>query len=413
MTMTGRMPGAAAILIGAAVMMTLTMGLRQSLGIFMQPAVEEIAITVAEFTFAVAVQNLLWGLFQPFAGAAAVRWGYRPVMMFGAVVYAGGMLLLSQAEGMLAVLLGAGLCIGTGMACASVAMAMAVTARTVSAARRSTMLGVMSAAGSIGTLIAAPIGQFLQDADGWRLGVLGFALMAALIVPAAWLAGRTDRRAEPTGAQAGPVGSNADGLGAWAATRLACGNGPFLVMTGAYFVCGMQLVFLTTHLPAYLEICGMDPMLGATALGTIGGFNVLGSLFFGWAGGRWNKRLLLGGIYVLRSIVLAWYFMALPTPETTILFAAMMGFLWLGVSPLVAGLVVEMFGLRWQAMIQGLAFMSHQIGSFVGAFGGGWLFDRLGSYELAVQIGVGIGLTAGLVQMLTAFGGPTRLPRPA
>ena len=139
----------------------------------------------------------------------------------------------------------------------------------------------------------------------------------------------------------------------------------------------------------------------------------LGSLFFGWAGGRWNKRLLLGGIYVLRSIVLAWYFMALPTPETTILFAAMMGFLWLGVSPLVAGLVVEMFGLRWQAMIQGLAFMSHQIGSFVGAFGGGWLFDRLGSYELAVQIGVGIGLTAGLVQMLTAFGGPTRLPRPA
>ena len=206
MTMTGRMPGAAAILIGAAVMMTLTMGLRQSLGIFMQPAVEEIAITVAEFTFAVAVQNLLWGLFQPFAGAAAVRWGYRPVMMFGAVVYAGGMLVLSQAEGMLAVLLGAGLCIGTGMACASVAMAMAVTARTVSAARRSTMLGVMSAAGSIGTLIAAPIGQFLQDADGWRLGVLGFALMAALIVPAAWLAGRTDRRAEPTGAQAGPVG---------------------------------------------------------------------------------------------------------------------------------------------------------------------------------------------------------------
>lgn len=404
-----RIPAALPILIAAAVMMTLTMGLRQSLGIFMQPAVQEIAITVSEFTFAVAVQNLLWGFCQPLAGAAAVRWGYRPVMVFGAVLYCTGLVLLGLAEGMLAVMLGAGICIGVAMACASVAMAMAVTTRTVSPQRRSTMLGVMSAAGSIGTLLAAPIGQYLQELDGWRLGVLGFAALAAVIVPAAWIAGRTDRTPQPP-----PAAGSADSLSGWAAALAASRNGPFMVMAGAYFVCGMQLVFLTTHLPAYLQICGMDPMLGATALGTIGGFNILGSLFFGWAGGRWNKRILLGLIYVLRSLVLAWYFMALPTPETTILFAALMGFLWLGVAPLVAGLVVEMFGLRWQAMIQGLAFMSHQVGSFAGAFGGGWLFDRMGSYELAVQIGVGIGLAAGLAQMMTALGGrPTRLPSPA
>ena len=149
---------------------------------------------------------------------------------------------------------------------------------------------------------------------------------------------------------------------------MAFGNASFVVMTCAYFVCGMQLVFLTTHLPSYLAICGLDPMLSAQTLGMIGGFNVLGSLFFGWAGQRWNKLALLGGIYIFRSIALAWYFMLPATPASTLLFGAIMGFLWMGVGPLVAGAVAEMFGLRWQAMIQGLAFMSHQIGSFLGAY---------------------------------------------
>jgi predicted MFS family arabinose efflux permease len=164
----------------------------------------------------------------------------------------------------------------------------------------------------------------------------------------------------------------------------------------------MQLVFLTTHLPSYLAICGLDPMLGAQALGMIGGFNVLGSLFFGWAGGRWNKLVLLGGIYLLRSAALAAYFIVAPTPASTLVFAAVMGFLWLGVVPLVAGSVAEMFGVRWQAMLQGVAFFGHQLGSFTGALGGGLLYDALGSYELAWRIGVGLGLAAGLVQIVVA-----------
>jgi predicted MFS family arabinose efflux permease len=170
------------------------------------------------------------------------------------------------------------------------------------------------------------------------------------------------------------------------------------VLSVAFFVCGMQLVFLTTHLPSYLDLCGMDPMLGAQALGMIGAFNVLGSLFFGWAGGRWNKLVLLGGIYTLRSLALAWYFMALPTPQSTLVFAAVMGFLWLGVAPLVTGWIVDTFGLKWQAMLGGVAFVGHQLGSFVGAFGGGLIFDLAGSYTLAWQIGVAVGLAAGLVQ---------------
>jgi len=181
-------------------------------------------------------------------------------------------------------------------------------------------------------------------------------------------------------------------------------------MSLAYFVCGMQLIFLTTHLPAYLDLCGMDPLLSAQALGVIGGFNVLGSLFFGWAGGRWNKLLLLGGIYFLRSCVLAWYFVSPPTVSSTLIFAAAKGFLWLGVGPLVAGWIADTFGLRWQAMLGGVAFVSHQVGSFVGAFGGGMLFDALGNYTVAWQVGVALGLVAGLVQMGFALHGKARPP---
>jgi predicted MFS family arabinose efflux permease len=197
--------------------------------------------------------------------------------------------------------------------------------------------------------------------------------------------------------------------------KIAFGNASFVVMTCAYFVCGMQLVFITTHLPSYLAICGMDPMLSAETLGVIGGFNVLGSLFFGWAGERWNKLALLGAIYVSRSLVLAWYFMLPPSPATTLVFGAMMGFLWLGVGPLVAGAVAELFGLQWQAMIQGLAFMSHQLGSFLGAYGGGLIYDTLGSYTLAWRIGVSVGLAAGIIQIAFALIRPTAPPalRPA
>jgi predicted MFS family arabinose efflux permease len=191
-----------------------------------------------------------------------------------------------------------------------------------------------------------------------------------------------------------------------AALQTAMRSVPFLVMASAYFVCGLQLLFITTHLPAYLAICGMDPMLSAEALGVIGCFNVLGSIFFGWAGGRWSKQALLGMIYTTRSLGLCVYFILPPTPLSTLLFAAVMGFLWLGVGPLIAGSVVEMFGLRWQAMIQGIAFMSHQLGSFLGALGGGILFDMLGSYDLAWKLIVGMGLTAGLGQLSFALARP-------
>jgi predicted MFS family arabinose efflux permease len=278
------------------------------------------------------------------------------------------------------------------MACTGPALASAAVSRPVSVALRSAVLGAVSAAGSLGAMLSAPIGQALNQAYGWRVGVIGFAILALVMLPAAWVAGRVDR--VPLPANPGAMGNSAG-----AALGTAITHVPFIVLTLAFFVCGMQLIFLTTHLPSYLQICGMDPMLSAQALGVIGAFNVLGSLFFGWAGGRWNKLVLLGLIYLLRSLALWWYFAALPTPAGTLAFAAVMGFLWLGVGPLVTGWIIDVFGLRWQAMLGGVAFVSHQVGSFVGAYGGGVLYDWLGSYTTAVHVGAATGLAAGIVQI--------------
>jgi len=392
------------ILIGASVMLSLAMGLRQSLGIFVPPLTRDIGISVGDFTIAVAVQNLTWGVLQPFAGALAVRTGFRPLMLGGALLYLVGLVLLATSQGLWTVVLGAGILIGTAMASTGTAMSMAAAASAVNAQMRSLVLGCVSACGSIGAMIAAPLGQGIAGEWGWRMGVAAFVLLALVMLPAAWFAGRADTvRQAP--AQAQPE------MGGRQALLTALRHPPFVVMAMAYTVCGMQLVFLTTHLPAYLDICGMDPMLSAKALGLIGGFNVLGSLFFGWAGGRVNKLLLLGGIYVCRSLGFIWFFHTLPTPDTTLVFAAVMGFLWLGVAPLVQGWIAQTFGLRWQAMIAGVAFFSHQIGSFIGAFGGGWLYDLMHNYGLAWQVGAALGLTVGLIQIAFAFIARTQTPR--
>jgi MFS family permease len=394
------------ILIGASMMLTLSMGLRQSFGIFMQPLTHDIGISVSQFTLALAVQNLAWGFLQPVAGAMTVRYGFRPIMIVGSLAYIVGLALMATAHGMIPILIGAGVLIGISLACTANAIAMSVSARAVPAAVRSTVMGMVSAAGSLGALVSAPIGQMLNEGFGWRVGVAGFVILSLFMLPAAWYAGRADKIPLPPRA-ADDIGDTS----AATAAKIAFGNASFAVMTCAYFVCGMQLVFLTTHLPSYLLICGLDPMLSAQTLGMIGGFNVLGSLFFGWAGQRWNKLALLGGIYIVRSIALAWYFMLPATPATTLLFGAIMGFLWMGVGPLVAGAVAEMFGLKWQAMIQGLAFMSHQFGSFLGAYGGGLIYDSLGSYTMAWRIGVAVGLAGGIIQVAFALIRPSGPPR--
>ena len=393
------------ILIGASIMLTLSMGLRQSLGIFMQPLTRDIGISVSDFTLAIAIQNLAWGFLQPLAGALTVRFGFRAIMVTGAAFYIAGLALMATAQGLLSIMIGGGVLIGMSLACTAASIAMSVAARAVPETVRSTVLGLVSGAGSLGALLSAPMGQMLAAGYGWRVGLASFVVLAIAMLPAAWFAGRVDAIPLPK-----PSRDDISDNSAGAAVKLAFGDASFVVMTCAYFVCGMQLVFLTTHLPSYLAICGLDPMLSAQTLGMIGGFNVLGSIFFGWAGQRWNKLALLGGIYIFRSLALAWYFTLPPTPASTLLFGAIMGFLWMGVGPLVAGAVAEMFGLKWQAMIQGFAFMSHQLGSFLGAFGGGLLYDSLGSYTMAWRIGVALGLAGGIIQVAFALIKPSAPP---
>jgi predicted MFS family arabinose efflux permease len=382
----------AAILGGAAVMLSLAMGMRQSFGLLQPHVVRDLGITAADFSLALAIQNIVWGVTQPFVGLLVDRIGARPVAVAGVIVYALGLVAMSLAQSALVLTLGAGILIGLALSCTASNLAMNVTARTVPAARRSVAMGAVSAAGSLGLAIASPLAQAMIARGGWQLALVAFLGLAAVMLPAALMAGRADRiERDDAGASDQSVG---------AALREAAAHGGYVTMALAFFVCGLQLVFLTTHLPNYLDLCGIDPSVTASALALIGLFNVAGSYLFGWLGQRWPKHLLLGGIYLLRSAIIAAYFVAPPSPAGTLVFAAAMGTLWLGVVPLVNGLVVHLFGLKWMATLTGIAFFSHQVGSFLGAWGGGVIYASLGSYEWAWKGAVAIGVVAGLAQMM-------------
>jgi predicted MFS family arabinose efflux permease len=384
------------ILIGTALLLTLGMGIRQSFGLFLAPVTHDLGVTAADFTLALAIQNVVWGLSQALVGAIADRFGLRITMIAGAAIYVVGLGIMAAAQGALALIVSGGL-IGVALSCTATSLAMTACVRAVSAERRSTMLGLVSAAGSLGTLVVPLATQALLAREPWQTGALFFMLMGVAMLPAAFWAGGADR----IPAHSTTTTSMREVLGQ------AMRNRPFLVMSAAYFVCGLNLVFLTTHLPAYLAICGQDPMLSAEALAVIGGASGIGSLLTGWLGGRYPKHILLGLLYILRSVMFAVYFVMPPTPTSTLLFAAAMGMLWWpGLAPLIGGLVAEIFGTRYMATLLGLSFVVHQAGSSLGAWGGGVIFDLFGSYDHAWQIGTLIGFAAGVVQILA--GGPPR-----
>jgi predicted MFS family arabinose efflux permease len=386
------------VLAGASILMSLGMGMRQSLGLFMVPITRDLSLTVSDYTFALAVQNIVWGFTQPFIGAVSDRIGIKPLMIAGTLCYAAGIAVTIYATGSLTLILGAGIFIGLALSCTASNLSLSATARMVSAASRSTVLGAVAAIGSFGTFMVAPLAQRLITDHGWQAALVLFLALAAIMFPAAFMTGSVDRVPYPKGPNAPGSDTPATLSGV---LRSASRHRGYVTMSVAFFVCGLQLVFLTTHLPTYLALCGQDPMLSAQALATIGMFNVVGCYLLGWLGGRYPKHILLGLVYVLRSIAITAYFVLPPTPFTTLLFAAVMGMLWLGVAPLVQGLVAQMFGLRFMATLSGLAFASHQVGSFLGAWGGGLVYDAFGSYDHAWQFGVVIGLIAGCAQMLT------------
>ena len=389
----------ALILIGAATLLSLGMGMRRSLGLFMTPVTSDLAATAADFTLAIAVQNIVWGISQAPVGALADRFGLRVTIMAGAGLYVVGLAVFAAAGGAGALLL-SGALTGVALSCTASSLGLTASARAVSEKRRSITLGIVAAGGSIGALTVPLATQAFLTNYPWQIGALFFLVLAVAMLPAGYWAGAADLIPKPGGARA----SMREVLGYAARHR------PFVVMSCAYFVCGLNLIFLTTHLPAYLEICGQNPMLGAVAIAVIGGMNGVGSLAAGWLGGRYPKHILLGLLYILRAFVFTAYFAFPPTPTTTLVFAAAMGMLWLSVSPLISGLVAEMFGTRYMATLLGISFVMHQAGSSLGAWGGGLIFTATGSYDAAWKIGVLIGLTAGVIQILA--GGPSRRPGP-
>ncbi len=349
-------------------------------------------VSASAFSFAVALQSIVWGLSQPFIGMLADRYGTRPVLVLTGLVYALGLVIMSTSHGALGLDLGAGFLVGIGVAGTGLGILMGAVSRAVPPERRSQAVGAVAAAGSLGTLVLAPLGQWLIGGFGWRSALLAYAAVAALMAVTA-LAMRPERGGAPA-----PAESAGDAFTLGQVLRAAAGHKGYLAMTAAFFACGFQLMFITVHLPSYLAWCGLPPTLGATAIGVIGLCNTFGTYAVGLLGARYPQRRLLALVYLLRTLAIV-AFLALPvTTESTLAFAAAMGLLWLSVAPLVSGLVGRVFGLKHFSTLYGFVFLSHQVGSFCGVLMGGILYDWTGNYGPAWIALIAIGSIAFLLQ---------------
>jgi predicted MFS family arabinose efflux permease len=382
------------LLVLSGAIISICMGLRQSLGLFMRPMALDAGISAATFGFAIALQNIVWGISQPFVGALADKHGPRPVLIWTALAYAAGMLLMVFSRGALGMDV-AGFLLGIGTAGTAFDVLMGVVARATPPEKQSQTVGLVAASGSLGTMLLAPIGQGLIDGYGWQAAMMVFAGIAGSMVlfalPIKGLAITLN---------AGPTGGGAKPQRLGEALRDATGHRGYLFMTLAFFACGFQLVFITTHLPAYLQLCGIAPGVSATALGLIGLFNTIGTYGFGLLGARYSQKHLLALIYLLRTLFICAFLLVPISATTTLIFAAAMGMLWLGVSPLVTGIISRVFGLEHFGALYGVVFLSHQVGSFFGAWMGGLVFGWTGSYNYAWGALIAIGLAAFTLQWM-------------
>jgi MFS family permease len=389
------------LIVLSGLIISLCMGLRQSLGLYMRPMGAELGITAAAFGFSIALQNIIWGFAQPFAGAIADRHGPRPVIFVTALIFAAGLLLFMTPGVIPGGLVLAGCMLGIGTTGFSTLYG-AINRRTTPQ-KRSQTVGLVAAAGSLGTMVIAPLGGALIDGPGWKTGIVVFAALGACMAILALPISEA------------PPQNVAKKTNLRDALREALGHRGYLFMTLAFFACGFQLVFLTTHLPSYLALCGVAPGVGATALGLIGLFNAIGTFIFGQLGARYSQKHLLALIYLLRTLFIALFLLAPVTAASTLIFASAMGFLWLGVTPLVNGILSRVFGLTHFNALFGVVFLSHQVGSFFGAWMGGVVFDLSGNYNFAWGALIAIGVIAFTLQWLMDESPPrgTAAPMPA
>ncbi|NVE00792.1 MFS transporter [Massilia sp. BJB1822] len=379
------------VLIASGVVLTLAMGVRHGFGFWMQPISQANGWSRETYSLAMAVQNLMWGLFGPFAGMAADRFGTMRVVLFGALAYVAGLLWMALVSQPTLFIFGSGVLIGLALSCTAFGAVSGIIGRAAPLEKRSWAFGVSGAASSFGQFMMMPVEQQMISAVGWQQA---FYLLAGLIFIA--MIPMSFKLREPAHEHAHGQQQQTTGE----ALREALGNRSFLFLVAGYFVCGFQVVFIGVHLPAYLKDKGVaDPGVAVMALALIGLFNIFGSFTAGQLGGKLPKRYLLSFIYLARSAIISIFLLAPLTPMSVYLFAAAMGFIWLSTVPLTNGIIAGIFGVKHMSMLAGVVFFSHQIGSFLGVWLGGYLFDQRGNYDLVWGIAIALGIVAGLVNL--------------
>jgi len=373
-----------AIACGAFVVL-LSFGVRSSFGLFLQPMSLDLGWGREVFALAMAIQNLLWGVSQPFVGAIADKWGTARTVVGGGLLYALGVYMMSTTASPPELYFSAGVLVGFALSGTAFGVVLAAVGRSVPAERRSVALGITTAVGSLGQFLLPPIGQAFLSAYGWKtaLALLAFGSIA-MVFAAGGLRGR-------------PEASGQDEQTIRQALTEARRHSGYLYLTAGFFVCGWHLAFIAVHLPAYLGDGGISTEVAAWCLALVGLFNVVGSYVSGVLGGRLSKKYCLSFLYLTRSVVILAFVMLPLSVGSALLFSAAMGLLWLSTVPLTSGLVAQIFGPRYMATLFGIVFFSHQVGSFLGVWLGGYLYDLYGSYDVIWWLSIALGLVAALL----------------
>ena len=370
------------VLICGGLILMLALGTRQSFGLFLRPMTLDLGCGRAVFSFAIALQNLVWGLGMPIAGAIADRYGAGRVLVVGGLAYGLGLIAMAHSATPLDLNVTTGLLIGVGLACTGFGVVLAVVARAFAPEQRSFAVGITGACGSIGQFVMLPGGQALISSFGWVNALIVLGAMAFLIIPlGAALAGRNAAAHESEQSIGEALGEAMAHRGFW-------------LLSASFFVCGFQTIFVMTHLPAYAVDRGLTPTQGMTALATIGFFNIIGSSVAGALGGRYSKKWLLAWLYAIRAVAIAIYLVTPLSAMGTYLFAAVLGLTWLATVPLTNSLVGQIFGVKFLSTLFSLAFLGHQLGAFVGAWAGGAIFDATGSYQLVWLAAIALSIIA-------------------
>jgi MFS family permease len=381
---------AAQILTCAAMIVTLSMGVRHGFGLWLQPITQAQNWTRETFSFALAIQNLSWGVFGIFAGMLADRFGAFRVLMGGSVLYGLGLAGMALSTTPLTFALTAGVLIGAAQAGTTYAVVYGVIGRQLPAEKRSWAMGVAAAAGSFGQFLMVPVEGLLISGLGWQQALLVLGVSVLLIVPLA-----RGLREPGFGGGVAPIRQQSIAE----ALREAFRYPSFQLLMAGYFVCGFQVVFIGVHMPSYLKDKGLSPQVASYALALIGLFNVVGTYVAGVLGQKLAKRKILAFIYLARAITISVFLLVPLSPWSVYIFSAVMGMLWLSTVPPTNATVVQIFGVAHMSMLSGFVFFSHQIGSFMGVWLGGYVYDRTGSYDLVWYIAIGLGVAAALLNL--------------